>query len=631
MLRSIRKSAGTWVVRIFLLMLAALFGVGIWSDPGSMLRGRSSNAIASVGGVDIDTPTFGREYQADATRVRAMLGASFDADPATKMMVALGTIERLATGTQIALQSERLGLAVGDDAIRRDVLGNSAFHDSAGAFSQDLFLGRLAQREMSEASYVALLRADLVGRQMVGSVTAVANVPATLAERIYAIRHEARVADYLVVTAASRPLPPDPDEATLQEFYGAHIDRYTAPEYRSITYLWLHPLDLVAEVGVGDDEVKALYDQRIDSFRRPERRTVEQILAPDKAAAEAIVARLAAGEDFAAVAASVGQSPDQTALGTLTAVELPLPTLAEAVFALPAASVSAPIATALGWHVLRVAAIEPESTMPFDEVKAGLIAELAADRATDLAFEVANEVEDALAGGAMLEDAARGANVATQTVAAVTAGGRDPEGGDVALPEPRDQVLERLFEAPEGSVAAMVETADGGFFLARVDGVTPSQPIALAEAHDRVIADWRDQARDADAASTVADAQARLAAGEAFEAVAAGLGATIARSAPLSRAAGAADAPFSPDLLERLFVAREGDILAAPSQAGDGHVLVRVGAVTAADSGADPEGLAAVRADLERSFAQEQMEQFRALLDRRYPVDVLSEALEALL
>ncbi|MGH6719384.1 MAG: SurA N-terminal domain-containing protein, partial [Alphaproteobacteria bacterium] len=359
MLRAIRKSAGSWVVRIFLLMLAALFGVGIWSDPGSMLRGRSSNSIASVGGVDIDTATFGREYQADATRARAVLGARFDTDPATKTIIAFGTIERLATGTQIALEAEQLGLAVGDDAIRQDVLGNPAFHDDAGAFSQDLFLGRLAQQGLTEASYVALLRADLVGRQLIGSVTAVANVPATLAERIYEIRNEARIADYLVVSAASRPLPPDPDDATLQEFYDAHIDLYTAPEYRSVTYLRMRPADLLAEVGVGDDEVKALYDQRIDSFRRPERRTVEQILLPDKAAAEAVVKRVADGEAFAAVAASVGQGPDQTALGGLTATDLPLPVLADAVFALAEDGVSAPVESPLGWHVLHVTAIAP--------------------------------------------------------------------------------------------------------------------------------------------------------------------------------------------------------------------------------------------------------------------------------
>ncbi|MGH6719664.1 MAG: hypothetical protein ACREER_10130, partial [Alphaproteobacteria bacterium] len=123
----------------------------------------------------------------------------------------------------------------------------------------------------------------------------------------------------------------------------------------------------------------------------------------------------------------------------------------------------------------------------------------------------------------------------------------------------------------------------------------------------------------------------RLAAGEAIETVAAQLGVAVERTAPLSRAKGATGVPFPADLVERLFLAREGDVLTAQTRTGDGHVLVRVASVLAADHGADPEGLAAVRTELERSFAQDLLEQFRVRLDRRYPVDVRSTALEDLL
>ena len=51
--------------------------------------------------------------------------------------------------------------------------------------------------------------------------------------------------------------------------------------------------------------------------------------------------------------------------------------------------------------------IEPGQSRPLDEVRDELRAALAQERAADLAFERANQVEDALAGGATLEEAAK--------------------------------------------------------------------------------------------------------------------------------------------------------------------------------------------------------------------------------
>ena len=60
-----------------------------------------------------------------------------------------------------------------------------------------------------------------------------------------------------------------------------------------------------------------------------------------------------------------------------------------------------------GWHVLRVTGVEPAQSRPLDAVRDELRAALAQERAADLAFERANQVEDALAGGATLEEAAK--------------------------------------------------------------------------------------------------------------------------------------------------------------------------------------------------------------------------------
>ena len=80
--------------------------------------------------------------------------------------------------------------------------------------------------------------------------------------------------------------------------------------------------------------------------------------------------------------------------------------LADAAFATPVGGVSEPVQTDFGWHVLKITGIEAPTSRPLAQVHDELRADLASEKAADLAFERANKVEDALAGGATLEEVA---------------------------------------------------------------------------------------------------------------------------------------------------------------------------------------------------------------------------------
>jgi peptidyl-prolyl cis-trans isomerase D len=631
MLRSLRKSAGTWVVRIFLLLLAALFGVGIWSDPGNLLRDRSATVVASVGAVDIDPQQFSREYQAEASRARQLLGAAFDTDAETRKTVALGVIDRLGLRTQFDLEGNRLGLGLGEDTLRAIIVGNPAFQDETGAFSPEIFAGRIANQGLNETTFVASLKAELVRRQLLESVTGTATVPQSLVERLYAARYERRSAEYLLVETLPGFAETEPDDAALKAHYDEHPDRYTAPEYRSATYLWVRPADLTADVTVDDEALQALYDERIATFQQPERRTIEQIVAPDQGAAEAIVGRLAAGEAFEAVAQSLGQPESVTELGALAATDLPLPALADAVFALAVGATSAPVQSPLGWHIFRVSAITPPAVTPFEAVKAELAAELALERGTDVAYEIANGIEDALAAGSSLEQAATELGLTTATVAAVDARGRAADDTAPALPEPGERFLALLFETPEGDVAPLEETPEGGFFVVRTDSVVAPEVRPFDQVRERVRADWAADAVDGAVEDALGQAAVKLAAGESLEAVATSLGVAARTTESFLRSTGPVGVAFPPDQIDRLFGATVGDIEIARADDGRGHLLVRLTAIEAADPSNDAEGMDAVRGEILRAYADDLARAYRAELEGRYPLTVNDGTLDPLL
>ena len=65
-----------------------------------------------------------------------------------------------------------------------------------------------------------------------------------------------------------------------------------------------------------EDKLKKEYDQRQDEFVLPERRDVQQILAPSEDKAKAAEAALAAGKDWKEVATTIaGQIPRRSISG----------------------------------------------------------------------------------------------------------------------------------------------------------------------------------------------------------------------------------------------------------------------------------------------------------------------------
>jgi peptidyl-prolyl cis-trans isomerase D len=628
MLRSLRKSAGTWFVRVFLGLLALLFGIGIWSDPGSMLRSRSGSVIASVGEATIDPQAFTQEFQRDANRARASLGDAFDEDATLKAQVARATIDRMAMGLQFAQEAERLGLAVSDEAIARAIVDNPAFHDEAGAFSRDIFIGRIANQGFSEPAFVALVRQEALRAQIAGAFAGAAGAPEALVDRLFAYQNETRVAEYVLVEANAMTPAREPTEADLEAFYDAHPERYTAPEYRSGSVVRIDPAELAPEVALDENEVIALYEERAPALSSPERRTLEQILLPDEAGAKAAKARLDGGEDFLAVAASLGQG-GSAALGAMTRGDLFAPELAEAAFGAAQGAVTAPVQSPLGWHLFRVVAIEPAHEVGLEEARPAIEAELRLQHAADAAYEMANTLEDALAGGATLAEAADQLDLPLVAVPPVDASGAAPNG---TSPEAADaDVVGTLFETPEGEVSPLQETAEGGFFVVVTERVQPSALRPLEEVRADLEVAWRGAERDRLAAEAVSAASIELAAGTPLAEIAARLGTEVRTTAPFRRIDGPAEAPFPPDLVESLFAVGVGDLATGAADDGSGHILARLARIDAADKTKDARAYADLEAAVAGQIRADMLEQYRATLQRRYPVEFDPAVLDALL
>jgi tetratricopeptide (TPR) repeat protein len=146
-----------------------------------------------------------------------------------------------------------------------------------------------------------------------------------------------------------------------------------------------------------DSEARAYYDGHLADYRMPATVTASHILLKTEAEGRRVRQWAKGGQDWKKLAARYSTDSltriNGGTLGTVTREGLfggigSQPALAESAFALadgsgPGAGVGAiggPWKTARGWHVVKIDAVKPESSRPYDQVKSGILRQMVQTR-----------------------------------------------------------------------------------------------------------------------------------------------------------------------------------------------------------------------------------------------------------
>jgi hypothetical protein len=151
-----------------------------------------------------------------------------------------------------------------------------------------------------------------------------------------------------------------------------------------------------ADVPVVPAEVEQYYRMHQAEFELPERVRLHHILLPTGADAQRAARRLAAGEDFAALARELSLDPSAPAggdQGEIALDDLPAP-FAQHVARLAEGEVGEPIQASDGWHLFRLDRRLPARTKPLDEVSAEITDRLRRQRADALLAQRLAEAAD---------------------------------------------------------------------------------------------------------------------------------------------------------------------------------------------------------------------------------------------
>jgi len=468
MLDAFRNAAKGWVAKVLIGLLAMSFAVWGIAD---VFRAPTGGALATVGEVEVTAQEYSESFNQYLQNLARQTGQQVTPDDARKFGIDRAVLNNLIQSAALDNQARSLKLGVPDAYIAAETSANPAFQDSSGKFDPDLFRRLLAQNGMSEGMYLAQERQGRLRDAITDSADGNIAASGTLTEIRYRHANEQRDARYFVIRTLDSEVPAPTDDEIKKE-YEANPSAYTAPEYRSIAIMKAEPADLAAKIELSEDDLKAGYEKYRNEYLTPERRTILQLSFGSIDAAMKAKDRLAAGEDFLAIAKELGFAEADVTFADKTKGEFIDPAIADAAFALAEGAVSEPVKGMLNTVLLKAVKVSPEHQSTLDEVRAALGERLKLERANEEIQSIYDVVEDARAAQTKFEEIAEKSNIPFQLVSTVDAQGLGKDGAAIEFPHKAD-VLRAAFTSDVGVENSAI-SLDNGYVWYEVREVVPS-------------------------------------------------------------------------------------------------------------------------------------------------------------
>jgi len=548
-----------WVLMGMLIL--GLGGFGITNLGGSV------QSVGKVDGKAIGVNDYYRAVEQELNAIQAQTGQRITFAQAQQFGLSQQVLSRLVSQRALDGEAERLGLSMGDENLRDQIVTIPAFQSLDGSFDREAYRFALQNSGMSEVDFENSLREDAARTLLQSAIVGGIEMPDAYATVLAQFLGETRNFSYVSVSEANLDAAiPVPSDTDLRSFYDANSDQFMQPATRDITYAWVAPSMLLDTVEVDEASLQAAYDDRDAEFNQPERRLVERLVfGTEEEAKEAQRAIEIGNATFEEQVEARGLDLADVDMGDVT--QSSLGDAGEGVFAAATGDVVGPFTSDLGPALFRVNAILAARSTSFEDAKSDLRDEIAIDRARRVIDAEINTVDDLLAGGATLEEVAAETDLVLATINYHTGSDEDIAG----YADFRTAAL----AAQDGDFPEVVSLDDGGIFALRLDGTSEAAPLPFDEARDAVETAWRAEQLQAALAAKSDTLVKEMEAGADIIT----LGLVVAQEQDLTRSDFLPDVPRS--LLETVFEMDQGDIRAIEDQGR--YLIVELDAVAQAD------------------------------------------------
>lgn len=636
MITTLRRLFGSTLGKIIALAFIALIGIlfALGDVTGNASFGGLGGAnVAKVGDTDVGVGEL-------RDRVRQAYNQARQQQPGLTMaaFVESGGLDQVLNQAVDGLAFEqfagKLGFSVSKRQIDSRIADIPAFAGVSGKFDQKTFENFLQQNGLTEAQIRREIKQTLLLEQIGLPIGSLPRVASGVAQPYAALLLEQRRGQALYIPSSAFAPAGDPGDAALQTYLSQNKSKFTVPERRVLQYA-LFDRSAVPVPAVSDAEIAKAYKSNAAQFAATETRRFAQVIAPDQATANAIATKVRGGSTLAAAAQASGLSASTTTELTQAAYAAQSsPATAKAAFTAKRGDVVGPLQEGLGWTVARVESVTQKPARSLADATPEIRTELQKNKANEAIVDYYNAIQDAVNGGASIEEIAADRKLKVETTPALLPSGRAPGlPGFVPSPELAPMVSGAFqgSEEGEGHIATLVENEK--FAVYAVKTIVAAAPPPFAQIRGDLLADWRyaqGQKVARDKARAIVKA---VQGGKGLPAAASDAGAAMAgvqtiggRRADLGR-----DGKPVPPELALLFSMAKGSVKTLEVPGNRGWMVLALGEVDRpSPKDIEPGRVAAIAQPLAPAIGNELVEQFAAEAKRRVGVKINKDLVEQL-
>jgi peptidyl-prolyl cis-trans isomerase D len=413
----------------------------------------SANAYAKVGEYVISPEEFDLAKRRQIEEARAQSGPNFDPKLFDTPEANRGLLEGLVF-QQLMQQSMNKQYLTSSDALVREQIAKIPAFQKDGKFDLDVYKALLAEQGLSSAQYESDVRFELARRQVLNPVLDSVFLGDKLQKNLNDVQLAGRFVQYKPIESIAYMAQVKVTDEQVSEYYENNKALFMRPEKVDVSFVVLSPDAIKASIEVNDAEVQQYYEQNKARFTSPEERRVRHILfggpkeveADLKAKAEKVLMELKADpskfsqlvKQYSNDTASAAEGGDLGFFGKTGAM---VPEFENAAFSQKKGELGL-VKTQFGFHILEVTDLRGGVVQPLDSLKAQIVADIRAQKATVKIAEAQSRFSELVYEGAQsFENVEKAFGLKTQTYVDLT----KPVGKDAPVVLKDAKVLSEVF------------------------------------------------------------------------------------------------------------------------------------------------------------------------------------------
>jgi peptidyl-prolyl cis-trans isomerase D len=397
MLRLMRESAGSWIIKILLGLIVLAF---VFVGTGTYNSGRASK-IGTVNGNPITLNDYQTAYFQVLDNLRQQFGGQLNDEIIKMFNVQQQALDQVIETELMRQAAETAGIIVSNQELIESITRIPAFQE-AGVFDKQRYQLLLSQNRMTPESFEAMQKEAILFSKLQSIIAGSVKVSEQEARAWYEWENATASIQYVPFEPAAFTDIEITDEM-LAAYYDEHKQNYMTEPAVKARYIKFDPREFRENIVVSEQEIENYYHANPLEFEVEEMVSGRQIIlrVPDelpggaddekRTEALALLERARAGEDFSELARQYSEGPEKESGGSFGPLPRTgmVPAVADAAFSLEVGEISDPVKTRYGWHIIKIEDRLPETIKPLADVADDIRARLAERKSHNIAYDEA--------------------------------------------------------------------------------------------------------------------------------------------------------------------------------------------------------------------------------------------------